>query len=110
MGFNPSRKSSYDESSLDQYLKEVSTHKLLTGTQEVELGKRAQQGQVVVVGRAEAETGVEHQLVRARGSQRLGERSRGEKLRKTAVARRVEFVDGQVGSTGSVGHCDSPLS
>ena len=30
--------------SFDQYLKEVSTHKLLTGTQEVELGKRAQAG------------------------------------------------------------------
>ena len=35
---------SEDQSSLDQYLKEVSTHKLLTGTQEVELGKRAQAG------------------------------------------------------------------
>jgi RNA polymerase primary sigma factor len=33
-----------DQSSLDQYLKEVSTHRLLTGSEEVELGRRAQVG------------------------------------------------------------------
>jgi len=31
-----------DQSSLDQYLKEVSTHKLLTPAEEIELGRRAQ--------------------------------------------------------------------
>ena len=30
-----------DQSSLDQYLKEVSTHKLLTPAEEIELGRRA---------------------------------------------------------------------
>jgi RNA polymerase primary sigma factor len=34
-----------DQSSLDQYLKEVSTHKLLTGPQESELGHRARLGE-----------------------------------------------------------------
>ena len=34
-----------DQSSLDQYLKEVSTHSLLTAAQEIELGKRAQVGE-----------------------------------------------------------------
>jgi RNA polymerase primary sigma factor len=33
-----------DQSSLDQYLKEVSTHSLLTGPEEIELGRRAQAG------------------------------------------------------------------
>jgi RNA polymerase primary sigma factor len=33
-----------DQSSLDQYLKEVSTHRLLTGPEEIELGRRAQTG------------------------------------------------------------------
>lgn len=33
-----------DQSSLDQYLKEVSTHKLLTPAQEIELGRRARAG------------------------------------------------------------------
>ncbi|HEX7241486.1 MAG TPA: RNA polymerase sigma factor RpoD/SigA [Longimicrobiaceae bacterium] len=33
-----------DQSSLDQYLKEVSTHRLLTGPEEIALGKRAQTG------------------------------------------------------------------
>jgi RNA polymerase primary sigma factor len=33
-----------DQSSLDQYLKEVSTHSLLNSAQEIELGKRAQAG------------------------------------------------------------------
>src|SRR5215210_1979883 len=40
-----------DQSSLDQYLKEVSTHKLLTGAQEIELGRRAQQGDEDAVAR-----------------------------------------------------------
>lgn len=34
-----------DQSSLDQYLKEVSTHKLLTGPEEGELGRRARLGE-----------------------------------------------------------------
>jgi RNA polymerase primary sigma factor len=38
-----------DQSSLDQYLKEVSTHSLLTSPQEIELGKRAQAGDEVAV-------------------------------------------------------------
>src|SRR5690606_21679868 len=33
-----------DQSSLDQYLKEVSTHRLLTPAEEIELGHRAQAG------------------------------------------------------------------
>jgi RNA polymerase primary sigma factor len=33
-----------DQSSLDQYLKEVSTHKLLTPAEEIELGRRARAG------------------------------------------------------------------
>ncbi len=33
-----------DQSSLDQYLKEVSTHRLLSAQEEIELGRRAQQG------------------------------------------------------------------
>ena len=33
-----------DQSSLDQYLKEVSTHRLLTPDQEIELGRRSQTG------------------------------------------------------------------
>src|SRR5829696_9576805 len=33
-----------DQSSLDQYLKEVSTHRLLTPEQEIELGRRSQTG------------------------------------------------------------------
>ncbi|HEX2090750.1 MAG TPA: RNA polymerase sigma factor RpoD/SigA [Longimicrobiaceae bacterium] len=33
-----------DQSSLDQYLKEVSTHRLLAGSEEIELGRRAQAG------------------------------------------------------------------
>jgi RNA polymerase primary sigma factor len=35
---------SEDQSSLDQYLKEVSTHRLLTPQEEIELGRRAQTG------------------------------------------------------------------
>jgi RNA polymerase primary sigma factor len=35
---------SEDQSSLDQYLKEVSTHALLTSAQEIELGTRARAG------------------------------------------------------------------
>jgi len=36
---------SEDQSSLDQYLKEVSTHKLLTSPEEIELGRRARLGE-----------------------------------------------------------------
>ncbi len=38
-----------DQSSLDQYLKEVSTHPLLAGDQESELGRRAQAGDEVAI-------------------------------------------------------------
>ncbi len=41
--------SAEDQSSLDQYLKEVSTHRLLTPQQEIELGRRAQQGDEIAV-------------------------------------------------------------
>ena len=40
---------SEDQSSLDQYLKEVSTHALLTSAQEIELGHRARAGDEVAV-------------------------------------------------------------
>jgi RNA polymerase primary sigma factor len=40
---------SEDQSSLDQYLKEVSTHALLTSAQEIELGTRARAGDEVAV-------------------------------------------------------------
>ena len=35
---------SEEQTALDQYLKEVSRHKLLTGTEEIELGRRARKG------------------------------------------------------------------
>ncbi|MDQ3388618.1 MAG: RNA polymerase subunit sigma, partial [Gemmatimonadota bacterium] len=38
-----------DQSSLDQYLKEVSTHRLLTAKEEVELGAKALAGDEVAV-------------------------------------------------------------
>lgn len=44
MSFASSRKPSYDESSLDQYLKEISAYRLLTREEEVELAKRIKQG------------------------------------------------------------------
>jgi RNA polymerase primary sigma factor len=40
MGFTGTRKGKYDESSLDQYLKEISAYKLLTREEEVELAQR----------------------------------------------------------------------
>jgi RNA polymerase primary sigma factor len=45
MGFNPGRKSSYDESSLDQYLKEISMYPLLKREDEIELAIRIKQGE-----------------------------------------------------------------
>jgi RNA polymerase primary sigma factor len=45
MGFNPGRKSSYDESSLDQYLKEISSYPLLKREDEIELAIRIKQGE-----------------------------------------------------------------
>src|SRR5262245_1406452 len=40
-----------EQSALDQYLKEVSRHKLLTAQDEIELGRLAQQGDEEAVGR-----------------------------------------------------------
>jgi RNA polymerase primary sigma factor len=45
MGFNPGRKSSYDESSLDQYLKEISAYPLLKREDEIDLAIRIKQGE-----------------------------------------------------------------
>jgi RNA polymerase primary sigma factor len=45
MGFNPSRKSSYDESSLDQYLKEISAYPLLKREDEIDLAIRIRTGE-----------------------------------------------------------------
>jgi RNA polymerase primary sigma factor len=44
MGFNSSRRSQHDESSLDQYLKEISAYPLLTREDEVELAVRIRSG------------------------------------------------------------------
>ncbi len=44
MSFTGTRKGKNDESSLDQYLKEISAYKLLTRDQEVELAKHIKQG------------------------------------------------------------------
>ena len=44
MGFNSSRKQAHEESSLDQYLKEISVYPLLTREDEVELARRIRQG------------------------------------------------------------------
>jgi RNA polymerase primary sigma factor len=44
MSFTGTRKGKYDESSLDQYLKEISAYKLLTREEEVELAQRIKQG------------------------------------------------------------------
>jgi RNA polymerase primary sigma factor len=45
MGFNPGRKSSYDESSLDQYLKEISQYPLLKREDEIDLAIRIRTGE-----------------------------------------------------------------
>jgi RNA polymerase primary sigma factor len=45
MSFTPSRKGSYDESSLDQYLKEISAYPLLKREDEVELAQRIRTGE-----------------------------------------------------------------
>ena len=44
MAFNSSRRGQYEESSLDQYLKEISAYPLLTREDEVELAGRIRQG------------------------------------------------------------------
>jgi RNA polymerase primary sigma factor len=44
MSFTGTRKGKYDESSLDQYLKEISAYKLLTREQEVELAQKIKRG------------------------------------------------------------------
>jgi RNA polymerase primary sigma factor len=44
MSFTSTRRSSYDETSLDQYLKEISAYPLLTREQEVELARRIKRG------------------------------------------------------------------
>jgi RNA polymerase primary sigma factor len=44
MSFTGTRKGKYDESSLDQYLKEISAYKLLTREDEVELAQRIRNG------------------------------------------------------------------
>jgi RNA polymerase primary sigma factor len=45
MGFNPGRKGSYDESSLDQYLKEISAYPLLKREDEIDLAVRIKKGE-----------------------------------------------------------------
>ncbi|MFO7259562.1 MAG: sigma-70 family RNA polymerase sigma factor [bacterium] len=44
MGFSPSRRGSYEEGSLDQYLREISAYPLLTREEEAELARRIRQG------------------------------------------------------------------
>ncbi|HSJ24980.1 MAG TPA: sigma-70 family RNA polymerase sigma factor [Longimicrobiales bacterium] len=44
MSFNATRKGTYDESSLDQYLKEISAYPLLTREDEVDLARRIRAG------------------------------------------------------------------
>src|SRR5918996_2224523 len=44
MSFNPTRKGAYEESSLDQYLKEISAYPLLRREDEVDLAKLIRQG------------------------------------------------------------------
>jgi RNA polymerase primary sigma factor len=45
MSFTGTRKGKYDESSLDQYLKEISAYKLLTREEEVDLAQRIRKGE-----------------------------------------------------------------
>ncbi len=45
MSFTGTRKGKYDESSLDQYLKEISAYKLLTRDEEVDLAQRIRKGE-----------------------------------------------------------------
>src|ERR671918_1157335 len=44
MGFSSDRRGTYEESSLDQYLKEISAYPLLTREDEVDLARRIRQG------------------------------------------------------------------
>ena len=45
MGFNPSRRGQYEESSLDQYLKEISAYPLLKREDEIDLAIRIRKGE-----------------------------------------------------------------
>ncbi len=45
MSFTSTRKGKYDESSLDQYLKEISAYKLLTREEEIDLAQRIRKGE-----------------------------------------------------------------
>ncbi len=44
MGFDSNRRGAFDESSLDQYLKEISAYKLLSRQEEIELAARIREG------------------------------------------------------------------
>jgi RNA polymerase primary sigma factor len=51
MSFTGTRKGKYDESSLDQYLKEISAYKLLTREEEVDLAQRIKKGEAEALDR-----------------------------------------------------------
>jgi RNA polymerase primary sigma factor len=51
MSFTGTRKGKYDESSLDQYLKEISAYKLLTREEEVDLAQRIRTGEAEALDR-----------------------------------------------------------
>jgi RNA polymerase primary sigma factor len=51
MSFTGTRKGKYDESSLDQYLKEISAYKLLTREEEVDLAQRIRKGEAEALDR-----------------------------------------------------------
>ena len=44
MSFSPTRRGTYEESSLDQYLKEISAYPLLKREDEIELAKKIRDG------------------------------------------------------------------
>ncbi len=51
MSFTSTRKGKYDESSLDQYLKEISAYKLLTREEEIDLAQRIRKGEAEALDR-----------------------------------------------------------